>query len=315
MASTLKKMLSTGAFAAVLATTGSFVGLSASAQGPEAPRFKTAVSELTLICAGYVAPNPAPEDIQIVGADREALSSELAQGDSVFLNKGRGSNLQVGAEYLIVRNIGPVKDVKDKKKVIGNLVREFGILRITAVQDNSATGEIKVSCDAVHLGDAVVPYEKRASLPLRPYKPLSLVGAPTGRTSGQILGANLSREQLGPNDIVYLNVGVDSGVKVGDYMTIYRQLGSDTVVKFRDDKVGPKRSNGFPSHRFDTRNNASITSSSKGRPQVLEQVPRNTLPRTLVGEVLVVRSEGNTATAIITRVNREAFIGDYVELQ
>ncbi len=304
-------------FALVLGTvTFGTGGLTASAQNPvETVVPKTATSEYTRACAGYIG-SPASDELQIVGSDRESYNREFTQGDLVFIGRGRDANLQTGAEYQIMRNVGPVKDLADKQRVLGTLVQELGILRITEVRDSSATAEITTVCTGpINLGDVLVPYERKPIPPARPYRPLSLVGAPTGRANGLITTARFAREQLATNDVVYINIGADNGIKVGDYMTVYRPLASDPINKFRDDKVGQKRSGGFPSQRFDTRDNSSIAASHKPYPKVVEEVPRNTLPRSLIGELIIIRTDANTAVGVITRTTREAVIGDRVELQ
>ncbi|MBX7220844.1 MAG: hypothetical protein K1Y36_12915 [Blastocatellia bacterium] len=313
MASNLKKLLFTGTFAAVLTSSSVFVGHPVTAQNQEATR--PVAAELTLACAGFIAPTPLPEDIQIVGMEREASTDLISQNDIVYLNKGRGANLQVGAEYQVVRNVGPVKDPKERGKTYGTLVYELGLLRIIGVTDTTATAQIKTSCSDIYMGDAVVPYEKRVSPSARLYKPLSVVANPTGRATGKIVAARSARELLGPNDIVYVNVGVDNGVKVGDYLTVYRKLGGGTITHYRDDEIGPHRSNGFPSDQFHTVDNSSLTGSRKNRPKVIEQTPRNTLPRTTVGELIVLRADGGTATCLVTRVATEALVGDSIEQQ
>lgn len=291
-------------------------GLTASAQNPiETVVPKSVASEYTRACAGYIG-SPASDELQIVGSDRETYNREFTQGDLVYINRGRNGNLQTGAEYQIMRNVGPVRDLVEKQRVLGTLVQELGILRIVEVRDSSATAEITTVCTGpVNLGDVLVPYERKSLPAARPYRPLSMVGVPTGRATGQITTARFAREQLSANDVVYINIGADNGIKVGDYMTVYRPLASDPVTKFRDDKVGQRRSGGYPSDRFNTRDNSSITSSQKAYPKVAEEVPRNTLPRSLIGEVVIIRTDANTAVGIITRTTREAFIGDRVELQ
>ena len=292
------------------------IGGFAHAQNPaETTVPRLVMSEAMRACAGYIG-EPVPEDLQIVGSEKEAYVREFSQGDLVYINRGRDANLQTGAEYQIVRNIGPVYDPANRRRKLGTLVQELGILRITEVRDTSATGEITLICTGtVNLGDALIPYERRPIPTVRPYRPLSIVGAPTGRATGQILAGQLGREQLVRNDVVYINLGADNGIKVGDYLTIYRPLASEPITRFRDDKIGQSRNDGFSSDRFGTRDNSSLASSQKGYPQVAERVPRSELPRTLVGEIVIIRTEANTSVGVITRTTREAVIGDRVELQ
>jgi hypothetical protein len=292
------------------------IGGFAHAQNPaETTVPRLVMSEAMRACAGYIG-EPVPEDLQIVGSEKEAYVREFSQGDLVYINRGRDANLQTGAEYQIVRNIGPVYDPANRRRKLGTLVQELGILRITEVRDTSATGEITLICTGtVNLGDALIPYERRPIPTIRPYRPLSIVGAPTGRATGQILAGQLGREQLVRNDVVYINLGADNGIKVGDYLTIYRPLASEPITRFRDDKIGQSRNDGFSSDRFGTRDNSSLASSQKGYPQVAERIPRSELPRTLVGEIVIIRTEANTSVGVITRTTREAVIGDRVELQ
>jgi hypothetical protein len=292
------------------------IGGFAHAQNPaETTVPRLVMSEAMRACAGYIG-EPVPEDLQIVGSEKEAYVREFSQGDLVYINRGRDANLQTGAEYQIVRNIGPVYDPANRRRKLGTLVQELGILRITEVRDTSATGEITLICTGtVNLGDALIPYERRPIPTIRPYRPLSIVGAPTGRATGQILAGQLGREQLARNDVVYINLGADNGIKVGDYLTIYRPLASEPITRFRDDKIGQSRNDGFSSDRFGTRDNSSLASSQKGYPQVAERIPRSELPRTLVGEIVIIRTEANTSVGVITRTTREAVIGDRVELQ
>lgn len=291
-------------------------GLTATAQNPvETVVPKSVTSEYMRTCAGYIG-SPVSDELQISGSDRESYNREFTQGDLVYLNRGRNANLQAGAEYQIMRNVGPVRDLVEKQRVLGTLVQELGILRIVEVRDSSATAEITTVCTGpINLGDVLVPYERKPLPAARPYRPLATVGVPTGRATGQITTARFAREQLSANDVVYINIGADNGIKVGDYMTVYRPLASDPIVKFRDDKVGQSRSGGFPSDRFNTRDNTSLSSNQKAYPKVAEEVPRNTLPRSLIGEIVIIRTDANTAVGIITRTTREAVIGDRVELQ
>jgi hypothetical protein len=302
-------------FALVLGSL-TFGAVTATAQNPvETVVPKSITSEYMRACAGYIG-SPVSDELQIVGSDRESYNREFTQGDLVYLNRGRNANLQAGAEYQIMRNVGPVRDLVEKQRVLGTLVQELGILRIVEVRDSSATAEITTVCTGpVNLGDVLVPYERKSLPAARPYRPLVTVGVPTGRATGQITTARFAREQLAANDIVYINIGADNGIKVGDYMTVYRPLASDPVNKFRDDKIGQSRSGGFPSDRFNTRDNAALSSGEKAYPKVAEEVPRNTLPRSLIGEIVIIRTDANTAVGIITRTTREAVIGDRVELQ
>src|SRR5262245_43986125 len=56
-----------------------------------------------IYCTGFIADAAPRADLQVVGAERENTKATFAQGDVVFLNRGRGGGIQPGAVYYITR--------------------------------------------------------------------------------------------------------------------------------------------------------------------------------------------------------------------
>ena len=60
----------------------------------------------------------------------------------------------------------------------------------------------------------------------------------------------------------------------------------------------------------------NVSSDEPSHRSAGENIPGKVLPRTIVGELVITRVEGNTATAIVTRTQSgEAYVGDNIELQ
>src|SRR5882762_1806395 len=73
-------------------------------------------------CTGFIADASPRVDLQVVGAEKENLKVTFAQGDVVFLNRGRGAGVQPGAVYYIIRPVGEVNHPFTKNK-LGYYVR------------------------------------------------------------------------------------------------------------------------------------------------------------------------------------------------
>jgi hypothetical protein len=321
---TIGKAMLIGALA--LAFTAPVADFSASAQsgGENRGPVPIAVGD-RVYCAGFVSEAPVNADLRLVSPVNYSRTL-FVNGDRAYINKGKADGIQVGDVYQIVRPLGAFYHPFKKKESyasfsrkgdrLGYYTEEIGFVRVIAVYDARATIEVTETCSEAKLGDALVRYEKPVLPEQRAYTPLDPLSAPNGKTTGRIVLARNSREQLVTSDVVTLDVGQKAGIKVGDYFTIYREHNSDAINKYNEDEISPKNTEGG-SDRF-RGNDRSIIYPAEGgkREKLLRQYPNNTFPRTVVGELVVTRVEGNTANAIITRTqNGEAFLGDFVELQ
>jgi hypothetical protein len=101
-------------------------------------------------------------------------------------------------------------------------------------------------------------------------------------------------QTTGQRDTIYVNLGTNQGVKVGDYFRIFRYQG--THASLTDiDKDTQYKLFGFGS-----------------APAVYTW---NDLPREVLGEGIVLNVSPNSSTVLITFSSSEIFSGDYVELE
>ena len=263
-----------------------------------------------LYCTGFIADAPPRVDLQVVGAEKENWKSTFAQGDVVFLNRGRGAGVQPGAVYYIIRPLGKVKHPFTHKK-LGYLVRELGMLRVVEVGDHTSTAEITVSCDMVEFGDLVKPYEEYTGPNVGDARPLPRFGEGSGGTTGQIVMAPGYHENLSANRVVFIDLGSRQSIHQGDVFTIFREIGREEgITKTPTYKIVDKRSGGYQSDRYRGGKN-SIQSTRVSVGEVLKDRPA--LPRKVLGELVVLKVEKGVSVAMITRTNAEVQIGDMVE--
>ena len=263
-----------------------------------------------LYCTGFIADAPPRVDLQVVGAEKENWKSTFAQGDVVFLNRGRGAGVQPGAVYYILRPLGKVKHPFTHKK-LGYLVRELGMLRVVEVGDRTSTAEITVSCDMVEFGDLLKPYEEYSGPNFGDARPLPRFGEGSGGTTGQIVMAPGYHENLSANRVVFIDLGSRQSIHQGDVFTIFREIGREEgITKTPNYKIVDKRSGGYQSDRYRGGKN-SIQSTRVSVGEVLKDRPA--LPRKVLGELVVLKVEKGVSVAMITRTNAEVQIGDLVE--
>lgn len=261
-------------------------------------------------CTGFIADVAPRADLQVIGAEKENLKAIFAEGDVVFLNGGRRAGIQPGAVYSIIRPLGEMSHPFTKKR-LGYYVREVGMLRVIEVEDKTSTAEITVSCDTVEFGDLLRPYEEIVGPNAGEVRPLPRFGEGSGGTTGQIVMSPGFHENLSANRVVFIDLGTRQDVHPGDLFTIYREIGrSEGLTKVPQDKINKDRSSGYESDRL-RGGKGSIQSTRVSVEELMRNRPQ--LPRKVLGELVVIRTEMGTSVAMITRTNAEVQIGDMIE--
>lgn len=287
----------------------------------------------TLYCAGYIRLQRFPRNMaEIVGAEEEQEQRSFADGDVVYINAGAAQGIKEGQNFQIIRPRGDVKGVhREKKGFIGTYVQEVGQLQVFKVRENTSAAQITSSCgDMVLLGDLLTQIPDRISPLERTETNIDRFTDPTGKQVGRLMMAKDNREMVGRNDVVYIDLGVEDNVKPGDYLTIYRPLGTGNLTRVDNEEMARNRATGFQGDRYRAGgigNQAQRAKDSTAfvdaegryryRPITTREVKRHRppMPRKIVGEMVIIDVQTRTATAIITRAVREVHTGDWVEIQ
>jgi hypothetical protein len=298
---------------------------------PSAAPAPRVAGDSSLYCAGYVRFQKLPHMPEIVGALEEQEQHTYSDGDVVYLNAGSQQGIKEGQNFQIIRPRGDVKGVhKQKRGFLGTYVQEIGQLRVFKVNEHTAAARITFACDLALLGDLLAPIPDRESPVLRSDGNLDQYAEPTGKQTGRLMMAKDSREMVTRNDVVYIDLGGEDKINRGDYLTIYRPLGTGNITRVDNEENAHGRATGFQSDRFRGGGFSSEGSRAKDstafvhnegryryRPITSKEVKRHRppMPRKIVGEMVVINVEARTATAIITRVVGEVHTGDWVEIQ
>lgn len=275
-----------------------------------------------LYCAGFIQTAPIDASYEIVGARDEKEQRIFSQNDNLFITGGANRNVQVGDKFSVVRPRGRVESRWTNKRNIGFYVQEIGVVEVVKVKADVSVVRAKTSCDNFLLGDLLQPVPQRESPTYANRPALDLFGEASGKASGRIVLARDGQEMLGREQIVYIDLGAEDNVRVGDYLTIYRPLGKGNVFDKVPEETLSSRDEGFQSNRFRGGKFSSQSARKAGETATGEVVkseevksrrPNNL--REVVGEMVILNVKEKTATAVITRTATEIHTGDNVEIQ
>ena len=283
-----------------------------------------AARESELACGGYISTGSTASSLEIVGAREERERRVYGEGDMVYINGGTQQGVTAGQEFSVVRPRGRFRSQLSRKNgSLGVYVQEVGRLRVVRVRDRVSVAEVVRSCDNLLLGDLLRPAPRRQSPMARAQVNLDRFAEPTGKQTGRIVLARDAREMLSRDQVVFIDLGAEDNLKVGDYLTVFRPAGHGTLVGYGDEVVANAR-RGYGSDEFSGGGHSNqsqrvkdVDGSQYGEtvktPAIVRARPA--VPRRVVGELVVLRVAGRTATAVVTRVAQEIHTGDAVEVQ
>lgn len=275
-------------------------------------------------CGGFIEQAQQQAAGQIVGAEQEKEHSIFAEGDMVFVDMGAQGGVRVGQEFSVVRPRGRFRSKFSRKSgSLGVYSQEVGRLRVVRVRDRVSVALVTVACGDMLLGDLLRPAVSREVPSARAEVALDRFVEPTGKQAGRIVLARDGREMVSRDDVVFIDLGSEDGVKAGDYLTVFRPGNHGVVVEY-DEEIAVNARRGFESDEFRGGGHSNqaqrvkdIDGSKYGTTVKTPGIKRRrpAVPRKVVGEIVVLRVEGRTATAVVTRVAQEIHTGDAVEVQ
>lgn len=284
---------------------GLVLGVSAMAALAQEQAFAPGPNEL--YCSGVVTTEAVPRDTYVITGEESSHRITFDEGDYVFINKGASESVKVGDEFFVVR---PTKDTvamewtKWQKGILrgmGTLWEDEGRLKVTAVREDVAIAQVEHSCNFVQRGDVVLPFIPRPSPPLKQEEKWDRFAPANGKPLAMVITGKKFQQQLGRNDIIYINLGSGQGVKIGDYFRIFRYQDAHHETAYQT-----------PRFAFDVEGGMGPT---WGFGAVPSKYNWNNVPREDIGEAIVLRTGPNSSTALIMVSLREIYSGDYVELE
>src|SRR5262249_48069131 len=117
-------------------------------------------------------------------------SALATEGDYVYLDHGAGAGAKVGDRYQIIR---PTRKIHTETRDLGMHYLDIGQVQVVMAQPDFSLARVMVSCDAIELGDFMIPFEDLPPPAIPRPRPFS----PFITTSGGVKGSvAITREVL-----------------------------------------------------------------------------------------------------------------------
>lgn len=272
-------------------------------------RFQTPTAA-DIYCAGFLTKERIPNANYVNGGLQTPASTKFGIGEIVYL---AGTGYQVGQLYSVVREMRDLNEYElypGRKKVMaaaGQPYGDIGRVRVIDIRSHSAIAQVEFNCDPINPGDVVLPFAEKPAVTFRVPEHFDRFAPPNGKLSGRIvLGKDFDGE-LGTGMKLYMNVGANQGVKVGDYFRVVRTYSStlhDPVDSLSFDARTSEDTQMIPP-TFE----ANRFTRTKGPNIHVADLPRRT-----VGEVVVLNVTPTASSAMLVFALEDVYAGDTVEL-
>lgn len=268
-------------------------------QTAEAPNVPAQPGYSSIYCSGFTRNKRLSEEIRLISGEQASYKIVFLRGEYVYINRGANKGVRVGDRFMVVREESDpaltewFKGQEHLAAAMGTRYRDAGQLRVVNVQPKVSIAEVSFSCDYMQRGDIVRPFEERPAPPFKDgafdhFAPVS------GKPVGMIVTSRDFEQGPATNTIVYVNLGAAQGVKIGDYLRIFRYEG-----KWNENIPVIK---GYQYEMYGFGSNP-------------RRYSWNDLPREVLGEGIVLNASRNASTVMITYTYNSIYAGDEVEIE
>jgi hypothetical protein len=254
----------------------------------------------TVYCSGFVKDTRLPNDLYVISGGDAAYKIVYSQGENVYINRGSDNGVRIGDRFMVMRQAedpAPVEWFKGQRKLtnaIGILYADVGQLRVVSVLPKTSIAQVVFSCRDMYRGDIVRPFEERPTPPYKEAGPFDQFAPVSGKPVGMLVNSASFQQSEGQGSTMYANLGAAQGVKVGDYLRVFRYQG-------REDETVP-RTKGYLYQVY-------------GFGSTPARYEWKDLPRQVLGEGIVLNASRNSATVFITFSSADLYPGDNVEIE
>lgn len=191
-------------------------------------RYQPLASVSAILAAGYIGdPRDWPRG-QIIGGEGDEMS--VSMYSQVFLDIGEG-DAESGDVYIVVEQ-GPRVRHPEWGHRMGWKIDVKGVIRIVDVESRTSQGVVVSVFDAIRRRDRVIPAPQ---VDVRQWK--EFIPVQGGRT-GFVVARSKSDGNLHPYDMLFIDGGIEEGVRVGDLYALRRPQTERGRLRFYDRELG-----------------------------------------------------------------------------
>jgi len=259
-----------------------------------------AISYSDMYCSGFISSQALQKAGYVAGGRETPHQTRFAEHGYVYLE---GSGFAIGTRYWLVRQVRDANHYEAFRgqgsllRQLGRPYADVGRVRVIAIHNNFAITQVEFSCQDIMPGDAAIPFTERPTPVLRSKINFDPFAPPNGKLTGRIAMAKDFDTMAGMGRKVYLNVGGNQGVKVGDYFRAVR-----TYDSYRNDEVD------YLSFKASYYDDSQVPAGKFPRSRLRE------FPRITLGEMIVLNVTPTSSTAMVTVSLEDIHVGDGVEL-
>ncbi|MGA8428831.1 MAG: hypothetical protein WB729_03345 [Candidatus Sulfotelmatobacter sp.] len=263
-----------------------------------------------IYCSGFINKQILPDANFVAGGLQTPSTTKFVRGDVIYME---GTGYTAGAEYEVVRSLKDVNEYemypgqKKLMKETGQPYEDVGRIKIVDTRNKTAIAQVEYACDGVNPGDTAIPFAEKPSIPFHPPARFDRFLPPSNRLSGRIVMGKDFDSEMGTGQKLYINLGANQGVKVGDYFRAVRSYDADLH--------DPVDSLSFKAAiAEDTQKKTPSVDPAmftKGNGPVIHV---RDLPRRAVAEIIIIGVTPTTATGMVIFSMEDIHAGDGVEM-
>ncbi len=262
-----------------------------------------------LYCAGFISKSQ-PKHRFVTGGLESPFTANFGIGDAIYLH---GSGFEAGQKYTVIRELRDPNRFElfpgqfNALKAAGDPYEEVALVKVIDTRPRMAVARVEFGCDTVSPGDLVIPYVEKTTVAFHPPRRFDRYALANGQASGRIVMARDFDTELGNGGKVYINVGSNQGLKVGDFMRVERTAGE--VLQNPVDSISFSATSYEMTQKNPPEVNPTLLDRSHG-----PVIHTAEMPRRGVGEIVIVGTTPTTATGMIVFSLEPVHLGDTVEV-
>lgn len=163
--------------------------------------------------AGFIIKRSALPKLHVASIEDDKDSATI--NERVVMRSKEGMNASEGDIFAAIHVGERVKD-PNTGDYLGNVVRIKGVLKVTSAGDSQVRCEVVESFEPILPEDRVMPYEVLSG------KTFDAWVRPAEDINATIIAVNEPMLSIHTDDILYIDKGVNNGVKPGDRFVIFR---------------------------------------------------------------------------------------------
>jgi len=263
-----------------------------------------------LNCAGFISKPIGTKHQFVAGGVESPFTTRFATGEAVYLT----GKYEAGEKYTVVRElVDPnqyelFRGQRSALKAAGQPYEELARLQVIDTRGKMAVAKVEYSCDTVVPGDYVVPFVEKPTATFHPPVRFDRFAPSNGQLRGRIILAKDFDSELGTGGKVYLNVGANQGVKVGDFLRATRTY--EATAHDEVDSLSFAAAVDEPTQAKQTLVDPGFLDRPMGGPVVHV----SDMPTRAVGEIVIIGVTPSTSTGMIVFSVEPVLVGDRVEM-